>query len=294
MNFKSGILKLSILIMLVLVLLPAIAAEDSSEAFFIEYADEVDEVVVEDSDSIDEMEYVQEDLSQSLEMEEIIIEEEYCENIPIQDQSTEIGDDIILQDEIECSVVETHDIIDEVNEEDEIFNVFCEDVIDNINYNNDIHFDVDCDVTMENTSIIKQGSIIFISEEVNDSTNIILINELFTETANYETHGFKRSLIKALELKNNLLISQDVSFIFADNFIAYVDGDIIICTDKITTDFVFSIDNSVVGDDNLIVFAMTSFCLNFTPSFDTFISCNFLDFKSFFGGDNLIDYHFMR
>ena len=65
-------------------------------------------------------------------------------------------------------------------------------------------------------------------------------------------------------------------------------GDIIICTDKLTTDFVFSIDNSVVGDDNLIIFVTTSFCLNFSPCFDDFVCCNFLGFESFFGGDNEI------
>mgnify|MGYP003300972518 CR=1 FL=1 len=54
MNFSSKILKLSILIMLVLVLLPVIAAEDSSEAFFVEYEDVSDEVfVVEEYEPVD-------------------------------------------------------------------------------------------------------------------------------------------------------------------------------------------------------------------------------------------------
>lgn len=283
MNFKSGILKLSILIILVLVLLPAIAADDSSEAFFVEYTHESDEVVVEESGPIYEIEEAWEDVSPSYEMKMTIDEEELVEDVHFQDQSGEIDDAVMIQEEVECSVVETYNNINEIEERDELFNnEFCEDVIDNVNYK-DID-DVDRDVTIENVNIIKQGSIIFNFEEVKDNSNIILINELFTEAANYETHTFKRSLIKAFELKNNLLINQDVSFIFADNSMD-LDGDIILCTDKITTDFVFSIDNSVVGDD-LIVFSPTSFCLNFTPCFDDFISCNFFDFESFFGGVN--------
>lgn len=286
MNFKSGILKLSILIMFVLVLLPTIAAEDSSEAFFVEYTYESDEVVVEESGPIYEVEEAWEDVSPSYEMKMTINEEELGEDVHFQDQSGEIDDAVIIQEEVECFVVESHNIIDEIEGSDELFNnEFFEDVIDNVNYN-DID-DIDCDVTIENVSIIKQGSLIFNFDEVKNNSNSILINELFTEAANYETHTFKRSLIKAFELKNNLLINHDVSFIFADNCMD-VDGDIIICTDKITNDFVFSIDNSVVGGADLIVFSCTSFCLNFTPCFDAFISCNFFDFESFFGGVNKI------
>lgn len=292
MNFKAKILKLSILIMLVLVLIPAISAQDSSEAFFAEhaefagFADEaVEVVVVEESDSIDVIEDAQDDVSLSYELGEAIHEEEYVEHIPIQDQSSEIDEAIIIEEQIEFSVVETHDVIDEVNEEDEI-GVYCENVIGNLVYINHIDDeDIDHDVTIENVSI-KHGSIIVISEEFKH--DIILINELSTETENYETFSFKRSSIKVSELKNNLLINQDVSFVFADNFMADIDGDIIICTDKLTTDFVFSIDNSVVGDDNLIVFVTTSFCLNFSPCFDAFVCCNFLGFESYFGGRNEI------
>ena len=292
MNFKAKILKLSILIMLVLVLLPAIAAQDSSEAFFVEYGDECDEVVVEDSYSIDviedvpedlplsyEIEDAQDDVSLSYELGEAISEEEYKDDVHIQDQCSEI-DEVILEEQIECYVVETQNVVEEINEDNEI-TVYCENVIDNVNYSNDIDEDVDRDVTIENVSI-KHCSIIFISEEFKH--DIILINELYTEAANYEAFTFKRSLIKVLELKNNLLINQDVSFIFADNFMPDMDGDIIICTDKITTDFVFSIDNSVVGDENIIIFVTTSFCLNFTPCFDAFV-CYSFDLESFFGGD---------
>ena len=182
--------------MLVLVLLPAIAAEDSSEAFCVEYAYESDEVVVEESGPIYEIEEAWEDVSPSYETKMTIDEEEFGEDVHFQDQSGEIDDAVMIQEEGEYSVVETYINIDEIEEGDELFyNEFCEDVIDNVNYN-DID-DVDRDVTIENFSIINQGSVIFVSKEVDDNSNIILINELFTEATDYEANGFKRSLIKA-------------------------------------------------------------------------------------------------
>ena len=54
---------------------------------------------------------------------------------------------------------------------------------------------------------------------------------------------------------------------------------------KITTDFVFSIDNSVIGDENLIFFVTTSYCFNLNPCFNASISCDFLVSNLFFGGD---------
>ena len=85
MNFKSRKLKLSILFMLVLVLIPAIAAEDSSEAFFIEYEDQNDEVIVEENDSIEEMNQAQVDVSPSSEVADDI--EVSSQDTPVQDQS---------------------------------------------------------------------------------------------------------------------------------------------------------------------------------------------------------------
>ena len=116
MNFKSRILKLSILFMLVLVLIPAIAAEDSSEAFFIEYEDPNDEVIVEETDSIEEMNQAQVDVSPSSEVADDI--EVSSQDTPVQDQSEieESDEDtniIIIPEQAECSVVETHDVVEE-------------------------------------------------------------------------------------------------------------------------------------------------------------------------------------
>ena len=112
----------------------------------------------------------------------------------------------------------SNNLTDEINVDDENTVIYCENIInDNINQNinhNDVEEDVDRDVTVVNNSNIRHACVIFISEEVKDNEYTRLINDLFTETANYETYCFKRSLIKVSELKNDLLINQDVSFIF--------------------------------------------------------------------------------
>lgn len=287
MNFKSRILKLSILFMLVLVLLPAIAAEDSSEAFFIEYEDPNDEVIVEETDSIEEMNQAQVDVSPSSEVADDI--EVSSQDTPVQDQSEieESDEDtniIIIPEQAECSVVETHDVVEENNDDEKITDLYCENVVENINHNNcnDVNEDSGCEQIIDDISIINQGSII--NSEISYN-NLIVVSDVYMEANCFKTNSFKRSLTKVLELKNNLLINNDIRFIFADNLADNVDGDVIICADKITTDFVFSIDNSVIGDENLIFFVTTSYCFNLNPCFNASISCDFLVSNLFFGGD---------
>ena len=67
-----------------------------------------------------------------------------------------------------------------------------------------------------------------------------------------------------------------------------VDSDIVGCINKATTDFIFSIDNSVVGDGNEILIFCNSCFLKFNPCFYAFISCDFLTVDGFFGGDFII------
>ena len=285
MNFKSRILKLSIIIMLVLVLIPVVAAEDSSESFFIEYADQIDEeVVVEESYSIEEVEYAQEDVSVSSEVP--AVEEKYEKNFAHMESGEEIEEfnsDISISEQ-DCSVVEAHDIVEE---KEDIPNLYCENINDVVDFNNINYEDMSeletKELTIEINQVINQDSI-FISKHDYSNVNFILKNDLFAETTSFETTGgFKRSLFKVLELKNNLLINQDIQFVFVDNFSSDVDGDVIVSTDKTANDFVFSIDNSVVGDEGLIIFENISFCLNFNTCFDAFFCCKFLDVECFCG-----------
>ena len=216
MNFKSRILKLSILFMLVLVLLPAIAAEDSSEAFFIEYEDPNDEVIVEETDSIEEMNQAQVDVSPSSEVADDI--EVSSQDTPVQDQSEieESDEDtniIIIPEQAECSVVETHDVVEENNDDEKITDLYCENVVENINHNNcnDVNGDSGCEQIIDDISIINQGSLV--NSEISYN-NLIVVSEVYMEANCFKTNSFKRSLTKVLELKNNLLINNDIRFIF--------------------------------------------------------------------------------
>lgn len=86
-------------------------------------------------------------------------------------------------------------------------------------------------------------------------------------------------------MKNNILVSQDVKTIYLNKVICDVDCDTVSCINKATSDFVFSIDNSVIGDENAILIMCSACFLKFNPCFYAFISCDFLTVDGFFGSD---------
>ena len=282
MNVKSKILKLSIILMLILVLIPVVAAEDSSESFFIEYAEESsDDVIVEESYSIEEVEYAQEDTVISSEYGEV--EAEY-EDLSTYDnhleESIEDNCDATNMGHVECSAEVSQNI--QVNEDSNYISSenFAE-------MGKDIFENNDCEIATDDISVINQGS--FFISEFDFKSNVILINTVLnTETTNYETSSFNSGLTKILELKNNILTNQNVQIIFLNDLIFDVDSDIVGCINKATTDFIFSIDNSVVGDGNEILIFCNSCFLKFNPCFYAFISCDFLTVDGFFGGDFII------
>ena len=282
MNVKSKILKLSIILMLILVLIPVVAAEDSSESFFIEYAEESSEdVIVEESYSIEEVEYAQEDTVISSEYGEV--EAEY-EDLSTYDnhleESIEDNCDATNMGHVECSAEVSQNI--QVNEDSNY--ISSENFAD---ISKDIFENNDCEIATDDISVISQGSF-FISENDYNSYVFLINTVLNTQTTNYETSSFNSGLTKILELKNNILTNQNVQIIFLNDLIFDVDSDIVGCINKATTDFVFSIDNSVVGDENEILILCSSCFLKFNPCFYAFISCDFLTVDGFFGGDFII------
>ena len=275
MNVKTEILKLSIICMLILVLVPAVSAEDSIESFYIGCVEESDDVIVEEYYSLDEDEYAPKKTS-----DETKINREYTSNH--EDYSSELievnNEDVVEQND--CSFDVTHNIIETENTYINTENL------------NDIteHDDIDeyeDELTNDDISVINQGSL-FISKFEDYNIKFILINDmLYNQSAEFNTtSSFKRSIQKFLELKNDILINQDVQMIL-DDLIDYVDGDMIKCINKVTTDFVFSIDNSVIGDEDGILIN-TPYFLKFTPCFNTFIRCDILTVELFFRGDFII------
>jgi hypothetical protein len=86
-------------------------------------------------------------------------------------------------------------------------------------------------------------------------------------------------------LKDILLTNEKIQTYLNNQKIADLDCSLNDCINKITNDFAYSIDNSVVGDVNGIIIVITnpSFS-NFDPCFDAAFSRNFLNVEYFFAG----------
>lgn len=181
MNVKS-ILKLSVILMLILVLIPVVAAEDSSESFYIEYAEEIsDDVIVEESFSTEvEVENAQENTFVSNGNDDV--GEDY-EDFPTDTYHFEesIEDNCVanIEEHVECSSDASQNI--ELNEDinyvstGDFSDLSQGDIFENSFY----------DLAAEDISVINQGSL-FISK--NDfKANVILIETVInTEITNFE------------------------------------------------------------------------------------------------------------
>ena len=280
MNVKSKILKLSIL-MLVLVLIPAVAAEDTSESFYIEYA-ESEDVIVEEAYSIENVEYACEDTSDN-DIGEVEYDHEDLKTSEVEEVHEDLSapENHFIEDDNDAVFIEpeegSFDVTHNVQENDDVQYISNEntEIIDVDEFEED-------DLTIEDVSVINQASF-FISKHSYNFKVIIMIEELVMETA-FKTSSFKRSSSKILELKNNILINQDVEIILGNDLIAIVDGNMIVCINKILSDYIFSIDNSVIGDGNMI-FIYNSCFLKFDSCFNAFIFCDLLTFEHFFVSD---------
>lgn len=276
MNLNSKILKLSIIFTLILVLIPVASAMDSEEAFYQEYeVEEVQEFVEEYNDI--EVEYTHIDMSSQsdhYESDGHVEESNTCQ------QTEHVKEDAVEISELNLnSVQETHDIIDQ-NFEKVGYDVTSNDLKDLTGNVNEACSD---DLTYETISVNYQGSI-FISEY--DTTfSYILINQiLYNEmTTTLESKSLNRSVVKVMELKNNLLIKQDIQTCFDENEIDELD-DFIVCIANTSTDFAYSIDNSVIGD-GCAIFVGNSCFLKFYPCFDAIFCCKLLDVENFSCGD---------
>lgn len=237
MNVKSKILKLSIILMLILVLIPVVAAEDSSESFFIEYAEESSEdVIVEESYSIEEVEYAQEDTVISSEYGEV--EAEY-EDLSTYDnhleESIEDNCDATNMGHVECSAEVSQNI--QVNEDSNYISSenFAE-------MGKDIFENNDCEITTDDISVISQGSF-FISENDYNSYVFLINTVLNTETTNYETSSFNRGLTKILELKNKneiLILCSSCFLKFNPCFYAFISCDFLTVDGFFGGDFIIA------------------------------------------------------
>ncbi|MBQ6099600.1 MAG: hypothetical protein IJL02_07035 [Methanobrevibacter sp.] len=261
--------------MLILVLIPAASAMDSEGSFYQEYEVQECEEVVEEYTNY-EVEYTQSDVSSQTDYEEA----DFIDNSNT-DQPADQNEDAVEIAELNLdSAPETQDIVDQ-NMDDIDIELPSNDV-DNIV--NNIDETSNDELTYKTISVNYQGSI-FISKY--DTTfNYNLINQiLYTGmTTNFKSTSLKRSVLKVLELKNNLLTKQDMQMFLDENEIDEID-DIIVCINNTSTDFAYSIDNSIIGDECSIFFIGNSCFLKFYPCFDAIFCCKPLTVEHFLRGD---------
>ncbi len=287
MNLKSKILKLSIILMFVLVLIPVASAMDSDESFYQEY-ETASDIECQDYEGVVE-EYgnwqvvdAQEEISSDSDYDGFDeIDTEYSDQS--QPQADNEDNIINVAEFEENSVIETHEIINEDTSVDEveyeISSQNVDDILNNINENS-----VE-DLTIE--SIVNQGSILISKYDDEVIVNCVKINQILSaEMESTELTNLNRNIDKVLELKNNLLLKQDVQATFSGVNINELE-DIVSCMNYINTDFAYSIDNSIVGNHAGIFFAGQSCFIKLSPCFAATF-CDFLSVECFFFGDFII------
>ena len=240
--------------MFVLVLIPVASAMDSDESFYQEY-ETASDIECQDYEGVVE-EYgnwqvvdAQEEISSDSDYDGF--DELDTENSDQSQPQADNEDNIINVAEFEeNSVIETHEIINEdtsVEVEYEISSQNVDDILNNINETS-----VE-DLTIE--SIVNQGSILISKYDDEVIVNCVKINQILSaEMESTELTNLNRNIDKVLELKNNLLLKQDVQATFSGVNINELE-DFVSCMNYIYTDFAYSIDNSIVGNHAGIFFA---------------------------------------
>jgi len=281
MNFNSKILKLSIIIMLVLVLVPVVAAENSTDTFYVEYDAADDEVYVEEY-GFSEYSSDYSDAQESSYTHEVEVESDndYGDQLGTVDESIKMNDDdvnILIAEE--KSALEPQDIV--VNDEEESTVSLMEDVeFPDIN-ENAISECSDDECILDSESIKISYNIPVFEFNVLNKLSILLNDIILCNTTSFKTTGYHRSLVKNLDLKN-LVLNDDLACMGSK----YVDGVVIMdlndqdYNDKFIGDFAYSIDNSIIGDEEFAYLFPAYFSY-----FDTFCNNDFyLTFDDFCGG----------
>ena len=259
--------------MLILVLIPVASAMDSNDTFYEEYdysdcEEVVDEVVdYEVDDTQDYESSTEEDYKTSDTVDEDL--KDYNQDYQSYSHVTYEDDDQVIIPELnEDDVSVTHNI--DVIELETIYSNVIEDIND---LTDDINETSEDELTFDENSVNVQDS--FISK-YNIKVDFKLIDDLFYNGINYfgmSFNNYNRFMMKFLELKDNLLLNQGMLMYFANHKID--DSEEIHSINKITTDYAYNIDNSIVGADAIV--NLLSCFFNFESNFDTIFSITFGD-----------------
>ena len=248
MNKKSNILKLTILTVLVLVLIPAIAAENSTDTFYIEYDVGDDEVYIEEYQNFDN---IQNDAQvKSASDNESIINEpsEVSKSIDYFD------DNMILDYD---SSLELHDIISLEDNFSLMDDCYVSDIDCDVNEGCDDGFTIETDDLKELLFTVPDFKLIYIIDDYLDLTE----NTILRQASSFNMSNSVRSCLKNLELMESLLNNN-----FAVVYYMHANGVVVIqlkgedFNNKNLGDFVYSIDNSIIGSEAIsFVFLNGSF-----------------------------------
>ena len=282
MRFNSKILKLSIILMLVLVLIPAVSAENSTETFFEEYDVVDDEVYVEEYAFSDE--YYEEDAQvDASEYHEIEIDNG---NDNVEDVSYFINDSVEMNDDDvniimaeEKSALDPQDIV--INDNESTTINICSDfneISDDVNESSDDEFTLETQCIDDNTVNIS------ISKFNVMSVNLSFLDKvIFCNSFSFKTTNFSRNIMKKLDIKDNLLNDNWACVYYNVNGIVVFelnDGEI---NEKHIGDFAYCIDNSIFGDEGrhfceLATFSTFNNIYDDTSFVNEFYAVEFSDF----------------
>lgn len=281
MNLKSNVLKLSILFLLILVLIPAASAMDSNETFYIEYdntdcGDVVDEYEVEDT-SIEHSPKENVETSESFSEDQCNNQEEEISNNNIESSYEEISQisNVEYNQEVITPELNEDDVSVSRNNiiviESELVNINGIDDFDNLT--NGIDETGESEFTFNEKCVYQD--LLFISK-YESNLNFLLIDAFYNKVCYSESSLNENDDIttKIFELKEKLLLKHDMVAYF-DNQVDEIEE--IACINKITTDFAYYIDNSIVGADSMV---------NFQSCFSNFKSYFYTIFLIF--GDNFL------
>lgn len=244
-NLKSDILKLSIIFMLVLVFIPVATAMDSEDAFFEEYESDDEEIIVEhDNFEVEESTQIESSSipCESHENTEESIVDQYETS---QEISHEHEDVVQISELDESSEYSSQDLCDGQEFEADVCELTSQNLEDIIHYTNET-----CnELTVEEINVNVLASF-FVSKYNAANYDSLIHSILYNESSEFSTSNLNRNLFKILELKNHLIAQETQTYL--NDLKIDTSNDILVCA-KITTDFAYSINNSIFGIKNVLL-----------------------------------------
>ena len=276
MNLKSDILKLTILIMLVFVLIPVVSAENSTDTFYMEYDVGDDEVYIEEYQNFDN---IQNDAQVKSASDNEIDLENDGNNIDSYNQSyidgsiNYVDDNIIIAD-FDSATLEPHDtIMLEDNYSLYVYNDFSE-------IENDVN-ESSVDGFTFGTDNLKKFSFTIPDLKFNLIFDFVHLTEeiIYCNASSFTLSNSVKNTLKNLDMKDKLLNNNFAVVYYIDtNGVVVAQMNEEDFNNKNLGDFVYSIDNSIIGNESI--------CFVFFA--DSFFNASFFN-NNFFMNDNFFE-----